>query len=104
MVVAGTDSGKSVLFQGILIVVKDGIVLVILLILTLIANQIGTYYHLEGERLILNKLELLTSLNIPAVALTTDYIQQNPYIWSRLEKRVYSVVLALPEILLVYEL
>ena len=56
----------------------------------------------RGERLTLNKLERLDSLNIPAVALTADYIQKNPGVWSRLEAGVYSVVLASPEILLVH--
>lgn len=102
VVVAGTGSGKSVLFQSIPIAVKDGIVLVISPTLALMADQICAYYHLKGEKLTLNKLEQLASLNIPAVALTADYIQQNPRVWSRLEKGAYSVVLASPEILLVH--
>ncbi len=74
VMVAETDSNKSVLFQRIPIAVKDGIVLVISPMLALMADQICAYLYLLEKRLTLNKLKRLTSLNIPAMALTADYI------------------------------
>lgn len=74
VVVVETSLSKRVLFQGIPIVVKDGIMLVILPMLALMADQVYAYYHLEEEKLIFNKLERLAFLNIQVIALMVDYI------------------------------
>ncbi len=54
--------------------VKDRIVLVISPMLALMADQVCAYYHLKEEKLALNKLKRLASLNILVKALTADYI------------------------------
>lgn len=75
LVVARTGLDKSVLFQSIPIIIKDGIVLIILPMLTLMTDQVCVYYYLERKKVILNKLKCLAFLNIPARALMANYIQ-----------------------------
>lgn len=59
VVVVEISLSISILFQDISIVVKNEIVLVILPMFALMANQIYAYLHLEREKLILNKLKWL---------------------------------------------
>lgn len=48
---------KNILFEGIFIAVKDGIVLIILPMFTLMTNQIYIYLYLLEKRLMLQKLK-----------------------------------------------
>lgn len=70
--------------------------------LALMDDQVYAYSYWLKKRLTLNKLKRLTSLNIPTMVLMADYIQNNPQVWSCLKTEVYSVVLASPEVFLVY--
>lgn len=84
VVSAGTGSGKSLPYQLLPLIKKDAIVLVISPTIALVADQ----------------CQSLLDLNITAVALTAETTDENPQIWSKINKGFYSVILASPEILL----
>lgn len=84
IVSAGTGSGKSLLYQLLPLIKKDVIMLMISPTITLMADQ----------------CQLLLDKGINAIALTAETTDADPQIWSKINKGLYSVILALPEILL----
>ena len=84
VVSANIGSDKSLPYQLLLFIKKDVIVLVILLTIALMADQ----------------YQLLLDLNIATVALTAETTDKNTQIWSKINKSLYSMILALPKILL----
>lgn len=86
VVLAGTGSGKSLLFQALLLIKKNAIVLVVMPTLALMENQ----------------LQAIEKHGTSVVALTSDAIAADPQVWKRVEARAYSIVLASPEVLLQY--
>lgn len=86
VVAADTGSGKSLLYQLLLFIKKNVIVLVILPIIALMIDQ----------------CQSLLDLNIVTVALTAETTDKDPQIWSKINKSLYLVILALPKILLSY--
>ena len=87
VVSAGTGSGKSLLYQLLPLIKKNAIVLVILFTIALMADQ----------------CQLLLDLNIAAIALTAETTDEDPQIWSKINKGLYLVILTSPKILLPYE-
>ncbi len=86
VIIAGTRSGKSLLFQALLLIIKGAIVRVVMPTLALMNDQ----------------LQLMEKHGILVVALTSDMIAANPGIWKRVEAGNFSVILASLKILLQY--
>ncbi len=86
VIMAGTESGKSLLFQALPLIIKDAIVLVVMPTLALINDQ----------------LQWIEKHGISVVALTSNMIAANPRVWKQVETGDFSVILASPEILLQY--
>lgn len=99
---AGTSTGKSLPYQSIPIITRE-IVLVVLPTIVLMEDQVGCLLipvsHVSFAKLVA-KRDYLLGLNITAVAFTITTIERNPQVWKRVDRSNYSVVFALPKILL----
>src|SRR5437588_2147920 len=100
IVSAGTGSGKSMIFQSLPFMTADGIILVISPLLSLMHDQVTDFLIIMGEIYSQKQVTPLVNKGISAVAITADEIRNNPEIWKEVERGVYRIVYASPEVLL----
>ena len=84
IVIAGTGSGKSLVYQSLLAVQTGGIALVISPTLALMHDQIQS----------------LRKTGLTATALTSDKLHKNQSLWTEIDCGKYDIILASPEVLL----
>ena len=84
IVIAGTGSGKSLVYQSLPAVISGGIVLVVSPTVALMDDQVRS----------------LVQTGLKAVALTANAVHERPTLWQDIDDGKFDVILASPEILL----
>jgi superfamily II DNA/RNA helicase len=99
LVKAGTGSGKTFVFWSMIEAKENvGISLILSPLKAIMDNHV---LHLGGEgKMLICQIEKLKKIGISAIKITKESLQQDPGIWARVDKGMYRVVYATPEVLL----
>jgi superfamily II DNA/RNA helicase len=97
LVKAGTSAGKTFVFWS-MIEAKENVGIV--LILTPLKSIMDDHVFVLCGKMLICQIAKLKDIQVSAIKITKESLQQDPGIWSRVDRGEYRVVYATPEVLL----